>query len=102
MAVVQLRHPTPGRDFYDARKAGGTPSLMAMRALKRRLSNVLYAWMVADQNRRDQAPMTGPGGHQGNRSDSSVAGSQPYTGSSDKPLPGPATSQRRTLVLAVS
>jgi transposase len=102
MAVVQLRHPTPGRDFYDARKAGGTPSLMAMRALKRRLSNVVYARMVADQNRRDQAPMTGPGGHQGNGSDSSVAGSQPYTGSSDKPLPGPVTSQRRTLVLAVS
>jgi transposase len=43
MAVVQLRNPTQGRAFYDARKAGGTPSLMAMRALKRRLSNVVYA-----------------------------------------------------------
>ena len=28
MAVVQLRNPTPGREFYDARKAGGTPSLV--------------------------------------------------------------------------
>ena len=102
MAVVQLRHPTPGRDFYDARKAGGTPSLMAMRALKRRLSNVVYTRMVADQNSREHAHVTGPGGHQGNDSVSSAASSQPYTDSSDKPLPGPATSQPRTLVPAVS
>jgi transposase len=102
MAVVQLRNPTAGREFYDARKAGGTPSMMAMRALKRRLSNVVYARMVADQNRRDQVAVTGPGGHQDNDSVSSAAGSQPYTGSSDKPLPGPATSQRRTLIPTAS
>lgn len=83
MAVVQLRNPTPGREFYDARKAGGTPSLMAIRALKRRQSNVVYACMVADQNRHEHAQMTGPGGHQGNDSVSSAASSQPYTGSSD-------------------
>ena len=93
MAVVQLRNPTPGREFYDTRKAGGTPSLMAMRALKRRLSNIVYARMVADQNRRDQSPATGPGGQQGNDSVSSAADSQPHTGSSDKPLPGPAKPQ---------
>ena len=97
MAVVQLRNPTQGRAFYDTRKAGGTPSLMAMRALKRRLSNVVYARMVADQTRRESLAVTGPGGHQGNDSDSSATGSQPHTGSSDKPLPGPAASQRRTL-----
>ena len=102
MAVVQLRNPTPGRAFYDHRKAGGTPSLMAMRALKRRLSNVVYARMVADQNRRDSLALTGPGGHRGNDSDSSATGSQPHAGSSDKPLPGPATNQRRTLTPAVS
>jgi len=106
MAVVQLRNPTPGREFYDARKAGGTPSLMAMRSLKRRLSNIVYTRMVADQNRRDLArqagEVTGPGGHRGNVSDSSVTGSQPHTGSSEKPLPGPVTTQRRTPVLARS
>ena len=102
MAVVQLRNPTPGREFYDARKAGGKPSMMAMRALKRRLSNVVYARMLADQNRRDHASATGPGGHLGNGSDSSATGSQPNAGSSDKPLPGPATSKPRTLVPAVS
>ena len=52
MAVVQLGNQTPGRTYYDARKAGGMPSMMAMRALKRRLSNVVYARMLADQKRR--------------------------------------------------
>ena len=99
---MQLGNPTPGRVFYDARKADGTPSLMAMRALKRRLSNVVYARMVADQNRRESLTVTSPGGHQGNDSDSGATGSQPHTGSSDKPLPGPATNQRRTLTPAVS
>ena len=75
---------------------------MAMRALKRRLSNVVYARMVADQKRRDHVRVTGPGGQQGSDSVSSAAGSQPYTGSSDKPLPRPAISQPRTLVPAVS
>jgi transposase len=96
MAVVQLRNPTPGRDFYRAKKAGGTPSLMAMRSLKRRLSNVVYARMIADQNSRDQSRVTGPGGQRGNDSDSSATGSQPHTGTSDKPLPGPATNQPTT------
>ena len=75
---------------------------MAMRALKRRLSNVVFTRMLADQHRRDHASATGPGGHLGNDSVSSAAGSQAHTGSSDKPLPGPAISQRRTLVPAMS
>ncbi|MET8354245.1 hypothetical protein [Micromonospora sp. NPDC005206] len=37
-------------------------SMEAMRALKRRLSNVIYARMVADQKRRQAAD---PGGHSG-------------------------------------
>ena len=55
MAVVQLRHrDSEGRAYYDARRAGGMPSMMAMRALKRRLSNVI-ACMLADQERREAA-----------------------------------------------
>ena len=102
MAVVQLRNPTPGRAFYRAKKAGGTPSMMAMRSLKRRLSNLVYARMLADQNRRDQSRMTGPGGQRGNDSDSSAAGSHPQTSSSDKPLPGPAATHPRTQLPAAS
>lgn len=117
MAVVQLRNPTAGRAFYDARKAGGTPSMMAMRALKRRLSNVVFTQMAADQAAREQARRetttttdtttdraraTGPGGHSGHGSDSSATGSHPATGSSDQPLPGPVTIQPRTQLPAVS
>ncbi|WP_067721303.1 IS110 family transposase, partial [Nocardia yamanashiensis] len=39
MAIVQLRHQTAGRVYYDARRAGGKTSKEAIRALKRRLSN---------------------------------------------------------------
>ncbi len=42
MATVQLRNPGQGRDHYDRKKAGGKTSLEAMRALKRRLSDVVY------------------------------------------------------------
>lgn len=106
MAVVQLCHPIMGREFYDTRKAGGTPSMMAMRSLKRRLSNVVYARMVSDENRRNQllqiGQVTGPGGQQGHDSDSSATGSHPLTGSSDQPLPGPVATKGRTLVPAMS
>jgi transposase len=96
MAVVQLRSQTPGRACYDARKTGGMPSMMAMRALKRRLSNVVYARMLAGQKRREAA---GPGGQPGTTTDSSVTDLTPDIGSSEKPRPGPAT-QSKTLLPA--
>jgi transposase len=49
MAVVQLRNRTEGRAYFDANKAVGKTSTEAMRALKRRLSNVVYTRMLADQ-----------------------------------------------------
>jgi transposase len=49
MAIVQLRNPTEGRTYYDTKKTAGTTSTEAMRALKRRLSNVVYQRMLADQ-----------------------------------------------------
>jgi transposase len=98
MAVVQLRNQTPGRAYYDTRKAGGMPSMMAMRALKRRLSNVIYARMLADQERRE----AGPGGQPGTTTDFSVTDLTPDIGSSEKPRPGPAaqsTTRPRTAPL---
>ncbi len=108
MAIVQLRNPSPGRTYYDARKGAGTPSLMAIRALKRRLSNIVYTRMLTDQQQRElareqareQDQVTGPGGQRGNDSVSSAASSQPHPSSSDKPLPGPATTQPRTPLAA--
>jgi transposase len=99
MAIVQLRNATEGRAYYDGRKAGGMPSMMAMRALKRRLSNVVFALMLADQNRRKAA---GPGGQSGTTLLSSVTDLTPDIGSSDKPLPGPATTQPRTAIPSAS
>ncbi|WP_228816732.1 transposase [Nocardia transvalensis] len=62
MAIVQLRNPTAGRVYYDGNKAAGKTSMEAMRALKRRLSNVVYTAMLADQRNRETAS---PGGQSG-------------------------------------
>jgi transposase len=102
MAIVQLRRATQGRAYYDRRKAGGMPSMMAMRAPKRRLSNIVYARMLDDQLRREQLLVTSPGGHPGNDSVSSAADSHPGIDSSDKPQPGPATNKPRTEVPVAS
>jgi transposase len=99
MAIVQLRNPTEGRAYFHAKKAAGKTSMEAMRALKRRLSNLVYAQMVADQKRREAA---GPEGHSGTTLQSSVTDLTPDIGSSDKPLPGPATTQPRTVLVTAS
>lgn len=97
MATVQLRNPGPGRDYYDRKKTSGKSSMEAMRCLKRRLSDIVYKTILDDAiTRVASAGKTGPGGQRGNDSDSSAAGSQPHTNSSDKPLPGPATTDPRT------
>ncbi|WP_194818635.1 IS110 family transposase [Nocardia sp. XZ_19_385] len=90
MAIVQLRNPSAGRTYYDRRRAAGKTSMEAMRALKRRLSNVVYRRMLADQRRGETAS---PGGQSGTTIDSSATGSTPHTGTSDKPQPGLTTNQ---------
>jgi transposase len=74
MAVVQLRNPTAGRAYFDRKKAAGKTSMEAMRALKRSLSNVVYARLLADQRHREAA---GPGGHPGTTAHSCVTGLTP-------------------------
>jgi hypothetical protein len=75
----------------------------AMRALKRRLSNIVYRCILDDAIAQTLGqPRTGPGGQQGHDSDSSVTGSHPNTGSSDKPLPGPATNNPKPALPAAS
>ena len=93
MATVQLRNPTEGRGYFDRSKARGKTSNESMRLLKRRLSDIVDRTMVNDAARH---MATGPGGQRGDDSDSSVAGSHPHTNSSDKPLPGPATTETTT------
>jgi transposase len=97
MAVVQLRNATAGRAYYDRKVAAGKTPNEAMRCLKRRLSDIVYRAMLDDLVAAGTSPPgTGPGGHRGNVSDSSAAGSHPHTSSSDKSLPGPATTKPRT------
>ena len=91
MAIVQLRHDTPGRAYYRRRLAEGKTPLEAIRALKRRLSDVVYRTMINDA----KPATTGPGGQSGATLQSSAADLIPTADSSDKSLPGPATNQRR-------
>jgi transposase len=88
MAVVQLRHRnSEGRAYYDRKVAAGKTPMEAMRALKRRLSDIVYHQMITDA----RAAVTGPGGHLGAATGSSAAGLHPSAGTSEKSLPGPAT-----------
>lgn len=51
-AVTQIRfHHSPGRAFYDHKLAQGHTPKDAIRALKRRISNVVYRHLVADARR---------------------------------------------------
>jgi transposase len=100
MAVVQLRHrDTDGRRYYDRRVAEGKTPMEAMRALKRRLSDVVYRQLVNDQKQQTahdgdqdtEARRTGPEGHVGATTKSSAAGSNPSAGASDKSLSEPVS-----------
>ena len=99
MAVVQLRNATEGRAYHDRKVAAGKTPNEAMRCLKRRLSDLVYKTMLNDLV---AGTRTGPGGHRGNVSGSSAAGSHPHTSSSENSLPGPATRQPRTSLPATS
>ncbi len=48
-AVTQIRFAhSPGRGYYDSKLAAGKTKKEALRALKRRLSNVVYRTLIAD------------------------------------------------------
>ncbi len=92
MAIVQLRRDTEGRAYYRRKLAAGKTPMEALRALKRRLSDIVYKRMVADAKRL----ATGPGGHVGATLQSSAADLNPMIDTSEKSLPGPAEPQPRT------
>ncbi|GAA1630647.1 IS110 family transposase [Actinoplanes couchii] len=98
MAVVQLRNDTEGRRYYRRKLAEGKTTMEAMRALKRRLSDVVYRQMAADAKRH----RTGPGGQAGATLQSSAADPNPQVDTSEKSLPGPAEDHRRTPLLTAS
>ena len=90
-AVSQIRLDTPGRAYYRRKLAAGKTRMEAIRCLKRRISDAVYRQLLADATTITAADVNaGPGGHCGASHVSSAAGSNPHTGTSDQPLPGPA------------
>lgn len=77
-AVTQIRHQhSEGRKYYNKKIAEGKTGKEALRCLKRRISNAIYARLKADA--RTASAAEGPGGQPGNDTESSAAGSHPAT-----------------------
>jgi transposase len=80
IALTQLRFPaTDGRIYFERKLAEGKTGKEALRSLKRRKSDALYARLLQDARQDDTARQGGPGGHTGNVSASSAAGLHPAT-----------------------
>jgi len=94
-AITQIRHKhSEGRAYYDKKLAEGKTHKEALRALKRRISDAIYAALVADARHAAAARSKGPGGQPGNRSISRAAGSHPAHRLFGQATPGPATTIR--------
>ncbi len=77
-AITQIRHKhSDGRAYYDKKIAEGKTHKEALRCLKRRISDAIYARLLADARQGAAASTKDPGGQPGNDSDASVAGSHP-------------------------
>jgi transposase len=91
-AITQIRYRhSDGRASYDRKIAEGKTHKEALRSLKRRISNAIYARLQADTR---QTSAKDPGGQPGNGSDSSVAGSHPEYQLFRSATPGPGTTIR--------
>jgi transposase len=78
VAVTQIRYRhSPGRAYYDKKLAEGKTGKEALRALKRQISDAIFACLQADAKRAAAACAKSPGGQPGNHSDSRAAGSHP-------------------------
>jgi len=89
-AVTQIRHRhSPGRAYYDRKLAEGKTGKEALRCLKRRISDAIFACLQADARRA--APAKSPGGQPGNHPASRAAGSHPDHRLFGQATPGPAT-----------
>ena len=93
-AITQIhyRH-SEGRAYYDKKLAEGKTPKEALRALKRRISDAIFARLQADARRAGPQPAV-PGGQQGNDSDASAAGLHPSHRLFGEATPGPAPTLR--------
>jgi transposase len=94
-ATTQIRYRhSQGRAYYDKKLAEGKTHKEALRALKRRISDAIYAALVADARRTAATGPKSPGGQPGNHSVSRAAGSHPANRLFGQATPGPATTLR--------
>ena len=88
-AITQIRHKhSQGRAYYDKKISEGKTHKEALRSLKRRISDAIYAALVTDAR---HAAAACPRAREGNRGTTLSPGRPahtPHTSSSDKPLPG--------------
>ena len=103
-AITQIRYRhSGGRAYYDRKLAEGKTHKEALRSLKRRISDAIFARLQADARQAAATMIEGPGGQPGSDSVASAAGSHPAHRlfGSATPEPGttlrPAT-QRKTTV----
>jgi hypothetical protein len=90
-AVTQIRYRhTKGRAYYDKKLAEGKTGKEALRALKRQVSDAIFACLQADARRAAAAAAKNPGGQPGNHSASRAAGSHPDHRLFGQATPGPA------------
>jgi len=88
-AITQIRYKhSKGRAYYDKKLAEGKTPREALRALKRQVSNAIFACLQADAARA-AARAKDPGGQQGNDSAASAAGSHPRHRLFGQATPGP-------------
>jgi len=77
-AITQIRYRhSEGHAYYQKKRAEGKTGKEALRALKRQVSDAIYACLQAGARRAAAAAAKSPGGQPGNGSDSSAAGSHP-------------------------
>jgi len=93
-AVTQVRHRhSRGRAYYDKKLAEGKTGKEALRALKRQVSNAIFACLQAGA-RRAAARLGAREGSRGTTLSPARPARTPGAGSSGKPLPGPVTTLR--------
>ena len=91
VAVTQIRYRhSPGRAYYDKKLAEGKTGKEALRALKRQISDAIFACLQTDAGPA-AACAKSPGGQPGNHSSSRAAGSHPDHRLFGQATPGPAT-----------
>jgi transposase len=94
-AITQLRHKhSEGRAYYDKKVTEGETCKDALRSLKRKISDAIFARLQADARQAAATTAKGPGGQPGNGSDSSAAGSHPERQLFGPATPGPDTTVR--------